>query len=49
LGGTGGGKTTLLNSITTYCLGVKKHDRFRYRIVNETKADQTKSVTNEVT
>ena len=45
LGGTGCGKTTLLNTLVTYCLGVKNTDRFRYRIVDDSKSDQSKSVT----
>ena len=49
VGGTGSGKTTLLNTLVCYCLGVKKTDRFRYRIVDDSKSDQTKSVTNKVT
>ena len=49
IGPSGSGKTTLLNTLVCYCLGVKKTDRFRYRIVDDSKSDQTKSVTNKVT
>ena len=30
IGGTGTGKTTLLNSYVNYLLGVEKEDKFRY-------------------
>jgi septin family protein len=49
LGGTGAGKTTLLNTLVTYIMGVKRHDTFRYKIVNEVSKDPTQSVTSEVT
>ena len=39
----------MLNALVCYCLGVKKTDRFRYVIVDDSGKDQTKSVTNEVT
>ena len=35
IGGTGSGKTTMLNSLVNYCLGVHSYDRFRYRIVDD--------------
>ena len=48
IGGTGTGKTTLLNTLVTYCLGVEREDDIRYTIVDETKKPKTGSVTSEV-
>lgn len=35
IGGTGQGKTTLLDTLANYCLGTKREDTFRYKIVDE--------------
>ena len=48
IGGTGVGKTTLVDTIVNYVLGVKRHDDFRYRIVDDSIKDYTQSVTKEV-
>ena len=49
IGGTGVGKTTLIDTITNYILGVKRDDEFRYRIIDDSAKDQKDSVTTNVT
>ena len=41
IGGTGVGKTTLIDTIVNYVLGVKRHDDFRYRIIDDSAKDKT--------
>ena len=40
LGETGSGKTTVLNAMCNYLLGVKKEDPFRYKVIHETHTDK---------
>lgn len=55
LGQTWSGKTTLLNSLVNFILGVEYEENFRYVIIDEEKVqgnneiDQTKSVTQNTT
>ena len=48
VGETGNGKTTLLNSLINYILGVKFEDKFRYKIIVENLSSQSMSQTDEV-
>ncbi|CAL8347506.1 unnamed protein product [Merluccius merluccius] len=50
LGATGAGKSTLVNGMINYILGVTWEDRFRYKLVDEgTAKSQAHSQTSEVT
>ena len=49
IGGTGVGKTTLIDTIVNYVLGVQRNDDFRYRIIDDSAKNKTGSVTTEVT
>uniref|UniRef100_A0A8B9J8R4 AIG1-type G domain-containing protein n=1 Tax=Astyanax mexicanus TaxID=7994 RepID=A0A8B9J8R4_ASTMX len=50
LGATGSGKTTLINAMTNYILGVKWEDRYRFKLINEvTNKSQAESQTSKVT
>ena len=37
VGMTGSGKTTLIDSLVNYCLGVEFYDKFRYKLIDERK------------
>ena len=45
IGGTGVGKTTLLDTIVNYVMGVQRDDKFRYRIIDDSKKNVAYSVT----
>ncbi|XP_058873355.1 uncharacterized protein LOC131724722 [Acipenser ruthenus] len=50
LGATGSGKTTLINGMINYILGVEWEDDFRFKLINEeTNRSQAHSQTSEVT
>ncbi|XP_028853005.1 uncharacterized protein LOC114800082 isoform X1 [Denticeps clupeoides] len=50
LGATGSGKTTLINGMVNYMLGVQWNDDFRFKLINEvTSKTQAESQTSEVT
>ena len=50
VGATGSGKTTLINAMTNYILGVKWQDDYRFKLITEkTSDDQTKSQTKLIT
>ena len=50
VGATGAGKTTLINGIVNYIMGVEWKDDFRYKMVTEKQSsDQTKSQTKVIT
>ncbi|KAJ3595635.1 hypothetical protein NHX12_004938 [Muraenolepis orangiensis] len=50
LGATGSGKSTLVNGMINYILGVKWEDKFRFKLVDENTArSQAHSQTSEVT
>ena len=50
IGATGAGKTTLINGITNYILGVRWRDDFRFKLIAEpTSQDQSKSQTKDIT
>ncbi|XP_076864040.1 uncharacterized protein LOC143516372 [Brachyhypopomus gauderio] len=50
LGATGAGKTTLINAMVNYILGVKWGENYRFRLINEvTHRSQAESQTSEVT
>ena len=50
LGATGAGKTTLINGIINYILGVEWEDSFRFKLVDEGQLrSQAESQTSEVT
>ncbi|XP_075439968.1 uncharacterized protein LOC142483928 isoform X2 [Ascaphus truei] len=48
LGVTGTGKTSLINMMVNYALGVQRKDNFRFKLVQEA-TNQTQSTTGEVT
>ena len=50
IGATGAGKTTLINGITNYILGVSWEDDYRFKLIAEpTSQDQSKSQTMDIT
>uniref|UniRef100_A0A674I9N1 Fibronectin type-III domain-containing protein n=2 Tax=Terrapene triunguis TaxID=2587831 RepID=A0A674I9N1_9SAUR len=50
LGATGSGKTTLINGMINYILGVQWEDEFRFKLIHETtNRSQAQSQTSEVT
>nr|XP_032624830.1 uncharacterized protein LOC116818201 [Chelonoidis abingdonii] len=50
LGATGSGKTTLINGMINYVLGVQWKDEFRFKLIHETtNRSQAESQTSEVT
>ncbi|XP_072331283.1 uncharacterized protein [Scyliorhinus torazame] len=50
LGATGAGKTTLINGMINYILGVKWEDNFRYKLIDEgTGRSQAESQTSSIT
>ncbi|KAK2896088.1 uncharacterized protein si:ch73-170d6.2 [Channa argus] len=50
LGATGAGKTTLINGLINYILGVKWEDSYRFKLVDEGQSkSQAESQTSEVT
>ena len=48
-GETGCGKSTFLNSIANYVLGVELEDNFRYNIIVEDTKSQLGSITSKIT
>lgn len=40
MGGTGTGKTTLLNSYINYLMGIQYTDEFRYRLIDESNQER---------
>lgn len=50
VGATGAGKTTLINGMVNYILGVQWEDEFRFKVITEeTKASQAHSQTQDIT
>ena len=50
VGATGAGKTTLINGIANYIMGVEWADEFRFKLITEKQSsDQTKSQTKVIT
>nr|XP_060639379.1 uncharacterized protein LOC132779726 [Anolis sagrei ordinatus] len=50
MGATGSGKTTLINGMINYILGVQWEDKFRFKLIHEeTNRSQAESQTSEVT
>ncbi|XP_075773058.1 uncharacterized protein LOC142825176 [Pelodiscus sinensis] len=50
MGATGSGKTTLINGMVNYVLGVQWEDEFRFKLIHEiTNRSQAESQTSEVT
>ena len=49
MGATGAGKSTLINGMVNYILGVEWQDKFRFKLVDETVSSQAHSVTKEIT
>lgn len=49
VGATGAGKSTLVNGMVNYILGVEWKDSFRFKIVTEEVSSQANSVTREIT
>lgn len=49
VGATGAGKSTLINGIVNYIMGVQWEDEFRFKVVNEEKTSQAFSQTSRIT
>ncbi|XP_078354562.1 uncharacterized protein LOC144639170 isoform X1 [Oculina patagonica] len=49
VGATGAGKSTLINGMVNYIMGVEWKDEFRFKIVTEEVSSQANSVTREIT
>jgi len=49
VGATGAGKSTLINGMVNYILGVTWKDDFRFKLIVDEVKSQTKSVTSEIT
>ena len=49
MGATGAGKSTLINGMVNYILGVKWEDNFRFKLIDEAVSSQANSVTKEIT
>ena len=49
VGATGSGKTTTINAMFNYIMGVEFEDHFRLQLIEEDEEDQTKSVTKCIT
>ena len=51
VGATGAGKSTLINGMVNYIMGVNWRDKFRFKLITDdpTKVDQTRSVTKWIT
>ena len=49
VGETGSGKSTLINGMLNYILGVKFEDPFRFKVIDEEKLPQTVSQTQTIT
>ena len=49
VGPTGSGKTTTINAMFNYIMGVEFEDQFRLQVIEEDAEDQTKSVTKCIT
>lgn len=49
VGATGAGKSTLINGMVNYIMGVEWKDEFRFKIVTEQVSSQANSVTKEIT
>ena len=49
MGATGSGKSTLINAMVNYILGVKWEDDFRFKLIVDEVKSQTSSVTKNIT
>lgn len=49
MGATGAGKSTLINGMVNYILGVQWEDNFRFKLIDEAVSSQANSVTKEIT
>ena len=49
MGATGAGKSTLINGMVNYILGVEWKDDFRFKLIVEDAKQQTESVTDHIT
>ena len=49
VGATGAGKSTLINGMVNYILGVEWKDNFRFKLIVDQAKSQTESVTSEIT